>query len=275
MDDLKAKSKELQNLDLSGNSHSKSLQLDPQLKTKAISTKSTGSRVILAAGVALAILLLTLGFKVFALIALLVGFIMFFSLGLIKKSVALTSGSETSNSKISTQKTLKNILFGIQYLENIDNLGEKVFAQFELLEEKYKFYIQLLGTKFSPNEITYQRYATAVDNIYQAITDNFMKLSNTLTVLSKIEVKGLSQELQKATSPEQKTLLEEQIDNYSKKMNSAKELLSLNQAAILQLEKLSFALNDIKSSQTASEDDLKIMMKDLQELADRAHKYSL
>lgn len=276
MNDTKTKNPELKNLDLSENSTSKPMPVVSSITTSSKDTsRSILSKWTLLAGLLVGIFLFFLEFKILAILAVIVAAVLFFTLGLIKKSASLTKNTNSSEAISSEQKSLKNVLFGLQYLENIDSLGEKVFSQFELLEEKYKFYHKLLASKFSPGEITYQRYANAVDNIYQAISDNFVKLSNTLTVLSKMDIKDIQKAIKEEPSSSEKAVLEEQLTNYSKKMQAAKELLNLNQAAILQLEKLSFALNDIKSSQTSNEDDLKLMMKDLQELADRAHKYSL
>lgn len=254
MDDMKTKNKELQNLDLSGTSTSKNTQLQPLASPTATKTSNT-TKYLFGFFLIAGFVLLILGLKIFALIALGLAILFFFTQGLVKKSLNLSNSANLSQSNLPAPKPLKNILFSAQYLENVDNYGEKVFSQYELLEEKYKFYQGLLASKFSPSEITYQRYASPVEGIYQAITDNFLRVNNSLMILSKMENR--------------------EIDSYKKGLNNVKELIELNQAAILQLDKLSFALNEIKSSQNSSEEDLKIMMKDLQELAERAHKYSL
>lgn len=254
MDDMKTKNKELQNLDLSGTITSKNTQLQP-LASPTETQKSNKTKYFFGFFLITGFVLLVLGLKIFALIALGLAVLFFFTQGLVKKSLNLSNASSSTQPALPAQKSLKNILFSAQYLENVDNYGEKVFSQYELLEEKYKLYQGLLASKFNPSEITYQRYASPVENIYQAITDNFLRINNSLLILSKIENR--------------------ELESYRKGISGAKELLDLNQAAILQLDKLSFALNEIRSSQNSSEEDLKIMMKDLQELADRAHKYNL
>lgn len=254
MDDIKTKNKELQNLDLSGTATPQSKQLQP-LTTAVGTQKSNSTKYLFGFFLIAGIALLILGLKIIAFIALGLAILFFFTQGLVKKSLSLSNTASSQQASLPAQKSLKNILFSAQYLENVENYGEKVFSQYELLEEKYKFYQNLLASKFSPSEITYQRYASPVENIYQAITENFLRINNSLMVLSKMDNR--------------------ESDTYNKSLTGVKELLALNQAAILQLDKLSFALNEIKSSQSSSEEDLKIMMKDLQELADRAHKYSL
>lgn len=271
MDELKTKTQEKSFLNLSGSKEAKELALANQ----GPSSNKGPFYFRLTIGILIALILfsLLLGKVVMGVISFVALLMAFGTLALVKKSqsLAVPNNSLTLN----TSKSLKNLLFADQYLENVDNLGEKLFNQYELLNEKFDFYVKLLGSKFSPSEITYQRYLSAVENIYQALSDNFLKLHNSLNILSKVSIKDLRRQLESTSDDKQKSSLQEQVNSFEASLQKAKELLELNQKAIFELEKLSFSLNEVKSSQVASEEDLKLMMKDLKELADRAHKYSL
>lgn len=271
MDELKTKTQEKSSLNLSGSKEPR--EIAPYKQEYSSDRGLYKFRLIIGTLIGVMILALIIKNVLLGIVSFGAVIFVYGVMTLVKKSQALAI--QKHSSELSPSKNLKNILFADQYLENVDNLGEKLFSQYELLNEKFAFYVKLLGSKFSPSEITYQRYFSAVENIYQALNDNFLKLHNSLNILSKVSIKDLRQQLEITSDVKQKHSLQEQINSFELGLEKTKELLELNQKAIFELEKLSFSLNDIKNSQTASEEDLKVMMKDLKELADRAHKYSL
>jgi hypothetical protein len=209
---------------------------------------------------------------IFGSIALIIAVLVFFTFSLTAKSKALTANNYQSNQ---SENSIKKILFEIQYLENIGNHGENLFQQHELLFEKYNAYLKLLASKFNPNEITFQRYHSAVEVIYMALLENFKKMANSYKVLSQTPIKELKKSVEKESDEALKMDIQNKISMYNDQLNKTLELYNLNQKALTEMDKLSFALNEIKNSQTPTEDDLKDMMKQLQELADRAQKYNV
>lgn len=198
--------------------------------------------------------------------------ILFFTMKLSAKSLELTSNS---SNLLPETKSLQKQLFEIQFLENIEKHGEKLYHQYEELIAKYESYLKLLGLKFNANEITFQRYHAAVESIYLALMDNFKKMANSYVFLSATPIKQLKSKLLLNPPAENIIEIKNKISIYEERLSKTIELYSLNDKALTEIDKLAFALNEIKSSQTPSEQDLKEMMSQLQELADRAKKYNL
>jgi len=156
-------------------------------------------------------------------------------------------------------KELKRYISKTQYLENVGNLGEKAANQLSQICERYDSFQKILPLKFSPNEITYSRYHTAVKQTFLSILDNLNLAATTLNHINSLDIQSIE---------ERKLLREQQVQ----KLN---ELFSLNDKAITEFDRLSTALSEIQTRKGESSTGLEASIAELTELANRAKKYNV
>ncbi len=194
-----------------------------------------------------------------------------FSKALIKKS---RGSSQTGNLKTvnDASKAAKADLFKLQFIEHAEKYGEKTYLQFEELEKKYNAYLQTLGQKFNPSEVTYDRYLNPVQLVKETLTENFKKLKDVVIFIgNNVDiVTELSKNTNATLTPEEKG----KVDIHKKYLTYFDELYSINQKALNELDNLTLSLSQVSSTQTDPK-QIEYLVKELNVLADRAKKYNL
>ena len=193
------------------------------------------------------------------------------TLALIKKSRRSTQNLPLKEINDST-KAIKSDLFKLQFTENAENYGERVFQQFEELEKKYNSYLQTLNQKFNPTEVTYDRYLNPVQQVKSSLSENLMKLKDITIYIGNNagQIKELIKKDSTLLATEEKSKLE--IDKKYK--SYFEEIHTINQKALNELDHLTLSLTQVNSTQSDPK-QIEYLVKELTSLADRAKKYNL
>ncbi|MCK6597598.1 MAG: hypothetical protein L6Q37_04480 [Bdellovibrionaceae bacterium] len=221
--------------------------------TKAVTRKKTLSLIVALILLIASIMLFLLQFKFISTLIFILAIFLFITLKLINKSKTLAPLNGTQLSNIAE---LRKRLFNLQYEDKVSAQGELLLKQYESLEKKYANFISILNSKFDPNELTYDRYLQPVQALYDGILSTFNKLENSFRILSKMNLEGESKIL------------------FDKTLAENLSMMDFQEKALQDLEKLSFALNQITTTNDSTPSEIKDSMEQLKILAERAKNYS-
>ena len=162
-------------------------------------------------------------------------------------------------------KSVRHALSKTKYLENIDTrLAEKALNQFDQILERQKQFSKSLDLRFERTELAYSRYSEAVAQVGAAVLE---QLKRTVEIFNQLSVMNLKQVEDPA-----------RLEMGKKLQADLAEYLRRNESAITELDRLILALNEVKTSKSGGaigSGDSDALLSQLQELADRAKKYSL
>ena len=206
------------------------------------------------------------------ILAILVGVILFGRIAFAKAFANVPNGvkAEPAGPALSEEaKSLRRQLGQAKYLENIDTkLAERAINQFEQILDRQKQFSKSLDLRFERSEMAYERYNTAVSQVCSAVIDQLKRIGELLNQLSAMNLKQVEQQG-----------LTERLEMGKKLEANLSDYFSKNEAAITELDRLILALNEVKTSKSnpgaGSSGDYEALLGQLQELAERAKKYSL
>lgn len=124
-----------------------------------------------------------LPFKFISLFVFILGIILIFVTNLVKKSLKLNSGDRS----FPLEKMLfdlKHEIAQTKYLSQLGKLGEMAHSQVVQLESSYLFLMKSLLEKFSPDEITFHRYESAIQEAVLKIQESLKHTSSLITLLN-------------------------------------------------------------------------------------------
>lgn len=160
------------------------------------------------------------------------------------------------------------------------DLGERTAQQLTQISDRFKKFNHLLEQKFSPSEITFGRYYSAAERTFLAVLDNLNRNATSLENLDAIDPNYIEEQLKKLSIDPSKN--REEINSFNerkmlreKQTNIVNEILSFNEKAITDFDRVSTALSEIKTQSGHSDVSLDSAMEELTELANRAKKYSI
>lgn len=143
----------------------------------------------------------------------------------------------------------------IKYLENVDDYGRSASKEYERNVKLHNLLMTTLQSKFSPNELTYNRYQGSVEQISSEFK---AAICNILPVWEAIDLEASSAEnVQRHAKLEQ---VKQVIDT----------CVSLNDG----LDKLLIELSKLASHDQKINSDVEYLLKTLQDLTDRVKNYS-
>lgn len=182
-----------------------------------------------------------------------VGLILFIAGNLVNRSLATTQESLGHPDPFSlSMKETGQALVQTKYMKNVSAMGERAHLQLQTLTERWKFLTTTLAKKFSPGEITYDRYLRAIEETTALILDNLKLLAVNLK----------SMELMKPSE-----------ENFTKGKTDCEELMRLNDEALNELANLSQNLNVLNAG-GATTDNFEASLAEIRKLAERSKKYS-
>lgn len=152
-------------------------------------------------------------------------------------------------------KEVKRLLAKARFHEHIDKEGERADTLAEGMITRWKTFEKLILTKFESNEITFQRYWETAESTLRSHFGNLRVTADLLAQLSLARAGGAS---------EIRLELEQGV----------KERLELGEKTIAGFDRLSTELAKLETSGMQSTQYLDDTLKELQELANRAQKYS-
>lgn len=210
--------------------------------------------LVVAAGGVVSLFVFGPGFL--SLLAIVAGVLAFVAASLLRKSFEATSAQPREQDRL---KELKRHILKSRYLENVGDLGDRVADQMELAAGRFEKMRALLGLKFDITELTYARYYGVAEAAYLSVVDNLHAAAISLVSL---DVKDTS------ADAERQALRQQQL-------TKVRQLLTLNEKAITELERVSAALGEVKTRRGEGSQSLDAVMEQLAELAKRAKLYSV
>lgn len=147
-----------------------------------------------------------------------------------------------------------------KYLVFLGAQGERAAAQLAESTERFARFRGTLAQKFSPEEITYDRYLGAATALREAVYGNLEAAVATLEDLDSIDPKTLSDAPARAATRE-------------KRLADAEARLRANDAALSALDDVVVALEKLKTR--GGTEDIEPLLETLRDLADRASKYAV
>jgi hypothetical protein len=176
---------------------------------------------------------------------------------------------------------LKHQLYKFLEIPGEDQYAEQAIQQFEHIKIRSEEFSELLQNKLNIGELTFSRYLGAVEQVALSIIDNIRQILNTLKSVSHIDERYIDDRLQKlnalpekkhADIEEEKTLFQRQKLRRDQ-LDKVNELLTYNEQAMTEFDKLTVAVSDMKTDSPLAKSDLETSISDLQQLAQRAKIY--
>ncbi len=155
--------------------------------------------------------------------------------------------------------------------------------QFTRIKEKFENLQDILSQKLSRGELTYSRYCGTAEQVYLSVLDNLRDVITLLQSVSAIddayihsrfrELRALPH-LSDADRQELDTL-EERQQLRDQQLDKVNLLLTLNEEAMTTIDQTVAAIAEMKTVQGRASMDMEPARQELEQLAQRAHKYSV
>lgn len=144
-------------------------------------------------------------------------------------------------------------IYWCKYLENIGAYGFQLEQQFKEIEKLNAVSTDILQAKFNQQEMTYDRYANAMQATIYMLADNISKLVPLLETLDQ----------NTDTNSKGQKNLSARVD----------QLMLLNREGIEKVNQLIVSLSHIQNITGPDDQSVKYLLQDLNDLIERAKKY--
>ncbi len=177
------------------------------------------------------------------------------------------------------EKSLKRL--GEKAQGEVGEQAEQGAEQFAQAGERFKTLKQTLDDKLQPGELTYGRYLGAAEQVYLSVLDNLTIMSAQLQSVGAIDTRYIASRRKalralsdpcKADQEELKTL-EERAHLVKETLDKVNDLVTRNEVAITQMDKLSTALAELRTQPGGAAVDLDTAIREMEELAKQAYRY--
>lgn len=208
-----------------------------------------------------------------------IGLIFFATHALIRKSVELTSQTAQSlypTSALGQLESTRRQIAKTKYYEQLEQEGEALTNQAEILINQYKTLNKMIGQKFDIGELTFSRYQEAVEKACLSIGENLLFLKNILDQLNITRANRLTEPVSQDKLVDENNLpspvtgkplnWESQRQDFLKGITKSNEALS-------QLTQLFQALNNIVT-QEQHQSQLEDYLEQLKQLSERSKLYN-
>jgi hypothetical protein len=164
-------------------------------------------------------------------------------------------------------------------LDDIDSQPGQ--AQLRRVQEKFKAFQEVLGSKLQPNELTYSRYLGIAEQVYFAVLDNLNRVVSVSRSIAAIDV-GYTREriaeLQADSAPtgteaSELTSLHQRLELDREQRDRIKDWLAANEVAMTQLDTTAITLAAAETTRGLARVDLETSMTELQRLASTTALY--
>ncbi|MBI3552082.1 MAG: hypothetical protein HY077_06155 [Elusimicrobia bacterium] len=177
------------------------------------------------------------------------------------------------------EKSLKRV--GDKAKGEVAEQAEQGAQQFSQIGERFETLKKTLDEKLSTGELTYGRYLGAAEQVYLSVLDNLSVMAAQLQSVAAIDTRYISskrkalgaQNSQRAADKEELKTLEERDRLVKETLEKVNDLVSRNEVAITQMDKLSAALAELRTLPGASV-DLDTAIGEMEELAKQASQYN-
>lgn len=155
--------------------------------------------------------------------------------------------------------------------------------QLEQFKQKFEILVDILKTKFDPDQLTYSRYYSIAKEVFLSGIDNLTDILIAQKTLNAIDVEYINRRLKEIDSKDQTSMAtQKELDALKRSLTSLEQqtgkinlLVAQNETALAQLDEASIAISNIsKSKDKEAQIDMENSMKALAELAQRTVLYS-
>jgi hypothetical protein len=204
--------------------------------------------VPLAVGVGGTAILLVTSHWILGLTGVLLGFgaagLLLLTRALAQKSLEITAGSASAED--GRLRELSKRLAQLTYQASTQKQAERAVTQLDALKARWKSLGLILGEKFNPTEVTYDRYFSTASSVRLAILKNLETIGQILVGMGETSNSPVTARVE--------------------------EILGFNAAALQELESVAVALAQVQTSREGLV-PMEHLLEDLRSLAERAKKY--
>ena len=168
-------------------------------------------------------------------------------------------------------------------IEGIESYAGQGTRQLENIQIKFANVRELLEMKLRTGELTFGRFLGAAEQVTLSVLDNLKQIAGILKSAASIQPGYIRERLNELDrnnrpSPEdeaQKQALTERLDLWQEQLKKVHQLLTSNEAAMTEMEKISAAVAEWQTDGQFADTDFESAIARLQELAGQADEYNL
>ena len=155
-------------------------------------------------------------------------------------------------------------------------------SQFERFGEKIRAFEDVLGDKMGKNELSFGRFLGIAEQVYLSGMDNLQQIAIAMKSMETVDEKYIRQRIaalkagaRSDARAQELASLERQLDLSKEQLRKIEVRLAQNEQALAQLDSALVAIADMKTGSAQAGVNMETAMNDLQQIAKRAHAYSL
>ena len=164
-------------------------------------------------------------------------------------------------------------------IKGVESLAAQAVAQLSGIQEKFENVKELLNMKLHKEELTYARFMGAAEQVNLSVLDNLKDMVSLLKSAGSIHPDYIRKHLDKLAHSQtqaemtQGTSLRDRLKLREQQLEKAGAILTGNEEAMTQMEKISAAVAEWQTDNRFTETDFESAISRLQQLASRAHEY--
>jgi len=159
---------------------------------------------------------------------------------------------------------------------SLDELGlHRGIEQLDMLVEKHRDLLDVLGHRFAADELTYGRYAQASEKVYEAAYDNLREIEVSLISIRSIDPERLQKMLLNLSEDEaEASSIRQRLALYESQNDNIEMRLAENESALTALANTASALANTQTGRGALDQDAEAVIEELERLAQRTSGYA-
>jgi hypothetical protein len=179
------------------------------------------------------------------------------------------SSAEFGDPQVLARKTLKRQLMKLQGVDGCESLAERASDHLLQGEERFRTFDRLLRSKLQPSELTFARDHNAAENVLRSLTERLGLVAELLTSVESVRPSEVREKLKEGK------VFQERLDVLNVQLGKAETLLQANEEALTEMDRANVALTDMQTRTGLSHLELPEALKQLEELSQRAKRYSV
>ena len=180
-------------------------------------------------------------------------------------------------------KELRKALRRAARVPGAEQTGLQALEQFSKVQERYLALRAVLRQRFNEHELTYDRYLKSAGQVYLSVIDGLRETATALDTIASVDVDYTRAHLRRLakkgglSESEQTEMesLEHRLQTHEAELRRVKGILASHEQAITQLLVAATALAQAKTNAGLASADVPTAMRELEDLAARASKYSV
>lgn len=174
-----------------------------------------------------------------------------------------------------TARSVENVLKRYQQVPFVDKYARAGIADMENAERRKEEYIAVLNSKFQPNTISWQKFASAADTVQQAILRNCADIANHVQTFDYMEFRRLDRAFKAATQNRGAPLSPAEAEKRQVFLANLMEmdgLVAQNDELSVELDRLAIELGKLEGIEGG--DDTQATLEEIRTLVEEARHYA-